>query len=165
MYTIPIRTADGWFAAGFSDRGLATLEFPKATAGRTRTGPRARLPQPVRAWLAVTERSLQDVLAGRTPRQWPPLDVAAGTTFQQQVWTALRQIPSGETRTYTEVAAQIGRPKAVRAVGQACGANPIPVLIPCHRVRAAGGGLGGFSGGLEWKQLLLRREGALPATA
>ena len=90
---------------------------------------------------------------------------SAGTEFQQRVWSALKEIPSGETRSYGEVAASIRSPKATRAVGSACGANPIPVLIPCHRVLASGGRLGGFSGGLDWKRRLLMVEGVFGETA
>jgi methylated-DNA-[protein]-cysteine S-methyltransferase len=88
------------------------------------------------------------------------LDLDSGTNFQQQVWQALLHIPTGQTRSYGEVAAAIRHPKAVRAVGAACGANPIPVLVPCHRVLAAGRRLGGFSAGLDWKTRLLAREGS-----
>jgi len=85
-----------------------------------------------------------------------------GTPFQQAVWRALLEIPRGETRSYAWVARRVGRPGAARAVGQAVGANPLPLLVPCHRVVASDGGLGGFGGGLEMKRALLRREGALP---
>jgi O-6-methylguanine DNA methyltransferase len=71
----------------------------------------------------------------------------------------MRRISCGQTQSYGEIAKAIGKPKAVRAVGGACGANPIPVLVPCHRVLAAGGKIGGFSGGLDWKRKLLAREG------
>jgi len=84
-----------------------------------------------------------------------------GTPFQQKVWKVLQTIPYGETRTYKWVAQKIGKPKAVRAVGQACGANPLPLIIPCHRVVASGNKLGGFSGGLRLKKKLLRREGII----
>ena len=86
-----------------------------------------------------------------------PLDVK-GTAFQQRVWQALREIPAGETRSYGELAAALGNPKASRAVGGANGANNIAVLIPCHRVIAADGGLGGYAYGTEIKAELLRRE-------
>lgn len=89
----------------------------------------------------------------------PPLDLHGGTTFQQRVWQELRKIPPGRTRSYAEVAAAVGSPQAARAVGGACGANPIPLLVPCHRVLASGGRLGGFSGGLDWKRRLLALEG------
>ncbi|WP_298436136.1 methylated-DNA--[protein]-cysteine S-methyltransferase [uncultured Jannaschia sp.] len=83
-----------------------------------------------------------------------------GTPFQQEVWRALRDIPQGRTRSYGEIAAAIGRPKGAQAVGQANGANPIPIVIPCHRVVANDGGIGGFSGGLDIKRRLLAHEGA-----
>ena len=75
--------------------------------------------------------------------------IATGTPFQRDVWRALSEIPRGETRSYAWVAQRIGRPRAVRAVGQAVGANPLPVLMPCHRVLASDGSLGGYGGGLE----------------
>jgi O-6-methylguanine DNA methyltransferase len=95
----------------------------------------------------------------------PPLDVSSGTVFQQRVWSALRKIRCGQTRSYGDIARVIGKPKAVRAVGGACGANPIPVFVPCHRVLAANRKLGGFSGGLNWKRTLLAREGVAVAPA
>jgi AraC family transcriptional regulator of adaptative response/methylated-DNA-[protein]-cysteine methyltransferase len=88
-----------------------------------------------------------------------PLDVR-GTAFQQRVWAALRAIPAGTTATYSEIAERIGHPTAVRAVANACGANPVPVAIPCHRVVEKGGGLGGYSAGIERKVKLLQREGS-----
>jgi AraC family transcriptional regulator, regulatory protein of adaptative response / methylated-DNA-[protein]-cysteine methyltransferase len=86
-----------------------------------------------------------------------PLDIR-GTAFQAQVWRALQKIPLGQTRTYGEIAAALGRPKAVRAVGRACGANPLAVLVPCHRVVRTDGDLGGYRWGLERKRALLDRE-------
>ncbi len=83
----------------------------------------------------------------------------AGPAFHQKVWKALCAIPYGSTMTYGQLASVVGRPKAARAVGQACGANPLPLLIPCHRVIPKQGGLGGFSSGLPWKEWLLRKEG------
>jgi O-6-methylguanine DNA methyltransferase len=81
-----------------------------------------------------------------------------GTGFQQEVWRALLAIPYGTTRSYAEIAREIGRPGAARAVGQAVGANPLLIVVPCHRVIASDGGLGGFSGGPHRKQRLLARE-------
>jgi methylated-DNA-[protein]-cysteine S-methyltransferase len=83
---------------------------------------------------------------------------AAGSPFQQLVWTALREIPYGETRSYGEIAGRIGRPGAARAVGLANGRNPIAIVVPCHRVVGADGSLTGFAGGLERKRLLLEHE-------
>lgn len=86
---------------------------------------------------------------------------AEGTLFQREVWKALLTIPYGETRTYGQIAHMIGRPKAVRAVGGACGRNPLPILVPCHRVVGADGSLTGFSCGLDRKRFLLSLEGVL----
>jgi AraC family transcriptional regulator of adaptative response/methylated-DNA-[protein]-cysteine methyltransferase len=90
-----------------------------------------------------------------------PLDVQ-GTAFQEAVWQELRRIPPGETRSYSEIAAAVGKPNAVRAAGSANGANNVAVLIPCHRVVRSDGSLGGYAYGLEIKQLLLDRERLSP---
>lgn len=96
-------------------------------------------------------------LAGERPRLDLPLDIQA-TAFQWQVWQALTAIPYGETRTYGEIAREIGRPRAVRAVARACAGNPVALAIPCHRVLPASGGTGGYRWGAQRKQELLRRE-------
>jgi AraC family transcriptional regulator of adaptative response/methylated-DNA-[protein]-cysteine methyltransferase len=96
-------------------------------------------------------------LAGREPRLDLPLDVQA-TSFQWQVWQALASIPYGETRTYSEVAASIGKPRAVRAVARACATNPVALAIPCHRVVPAAGGEGGYRWGTGRKKTLLESE-------
>ncbi len=88
------------------------------------------------------------------------LDLSRGTHFQREVWEKTRLIPFGETRSYSWVAEQIGKPRAARAVGQALGRNPLPIIIPCHRVVASDGKLGGYSGGIEMKRYLLRLEAA-----
>jgi len=93
-------------------------------------------------------------LAGETVKM-PPLGKLEGTAFQQQVWQAIAGIPPGKTKTYGELAQAIGRPRAYRAVANACGKNPLPIFIPCHRVLAANGNIGGFTAGLAWKRLLL----------
>ena len=103
------------------------------------------------------EAELVDYFAGKLDKFDVPLDLR-GTEFQRSVWEALRRIPYGETRTYGDVAAQIDRPKAYRAVGLANGSNPVPLVVPCHRVVAAGGKLGGFGGGLDTKRKLLALE-------
>lgn len=169
MTAVPIITPDGVFTAHFSARGLAGLDFPaREASGVARPAPAgAPLTPELGRWRDITRQALCDALAGQPPRDLPPLDLSAGTEFQRRVWEALRRIPCGHTHTYGQIAQALGRPQAVRAVGGACGANPIPVLIPCHRVVQAGGGLGGFSGGLDWKRLLLTREGRceFPASA
>lgn len=96
-------------------------------------------------------------LAGSNPRLDLPTDVVA-TAFQKRVWEALRSIPLGATRTYSEVARSIGRPRAVRAVARACATNPAAIVVPCHRVVRSDGTLGGYRWGLERKKLLLEQE-------
>jgi AraC family transcriptional regulator of adaptative response/methylated-DNA-[protein]-cysteine methyltransferase len=102
-------------------------------------------------------REIVGHLEGRRPRLELPLDVQA-TAFQWQVWTALAAIPYGETRTYKEVAASIGKPSAVRAVAHACATNPVAVAVPCHRVVRTGGGMGGYRWGIARKKALLAAE-------
>jgi len=162
-FELVIPTARGEFIARYSVHGLARLKFPQSTTSlRVRPAvPRDQL-QHISTWHRLTSRALKLILAGREPLALPPLDVSAGTEFQRQVWAALQRIPLGRTASYGDLARDIGRPKAFRAVGGACGANPIPVLIPCHRALAANGRLGGFSGGLEWKRTLLAAEGVVP---
>ena len=160
MKTTFIETTDGIFAAHFSKLGLVSLEFPNPRRKPMPSHLTAANSTPhLRDLHERTTAALQQALAGQPLATPPPIDLAAGSAFQRRVWEVLRTIPHGQTLTYTEVAVAIGRPKAVRAVGGACGANPVPVLVPCHRVLAAHGGLGGFSGGLDWKRTLLAREG------
>lgn len=108
--------------------------------------------------LRQARRELAEYAKGRRKRFEVPFELE-GTHFQCEVWNALFAIPWGETRTYGEIARALGRPGAARAVGAAAGRNPLPVIVPCHRLVAAGGGLGGFSGGLEVKRKLLGLEG------
>jgi methylated-DNA-[protein]-cysteine S-methyltransferase len=150
---VAIETDDGVFTAGFTQNGLAELSFPDRRHALKTV---ADVPK---QWREQTESTLTCVLGGQQPATLPPLDLSRGTAFQQRVWRALLQIPAGETRSYGEIAEAVDAPGAARAVGAACGANPIPVIVPCHRVLAAGKKLGGFSAGLKWKQLLLEREG------
>ena len=153
--TLPISTDDGVFQAAYSEQGLAALTFPGGKA-KTKAG---SAPAHLAAWHELTAAAVRAVLAGKPVGKLPPLDLTGGTAFQQRIWRALQGIPAGRTVSYGELAGKIGKPKAARAVGGACGANPVPVLIPCHRVLAAGGGLGGFTSGLDWKRKLLAREG------
>ncbi|PIB46157.1 cysteine methyltransferase [Pseudomonas sp. 2822-15] len=107
--------------------------------------------------LLEAERQLEEYFTGTRQQFDLELDFD-GTDFQKQVWQALLTIPFGETRSYSQIAQQIGNPKAVRAVGAANGRNPISIIAPCHRVIGASGGLTGFAGGLEAKQYLLALE-------
>jgi len=107
--------------------------------------------------LRETARQLRAYFAGKLCDFLLPLDMVS-TEFQKRVWRELLAIPYGETRGYGEIAAAIGAPKAVRAVGAANGANPVPIVVPCHRVIGAGGKLVGYGGGLELKKRLLELE-------
>ena len=135
---------------GSSETALARLlreEFPQADVRHD--------PKGVGEWIRVVIAHLN----GREPKAGLPLDIRA-TAFQRQVWEALVRIPRGQTRTYAEIAREVGRPKAARAVGHACAVNPVAILVPCHRVLRGGGGLGGYAYGLPVKRALLEREGA-----
>lgn len=101
----------------------------------------------------------KEYFSGERNRLDLPLDLR-GTTFQLAVWDALQQIPYGETKTYSEIAAAIGNPKSIRAVGTAIGKNPVLIAVPCHRVIQKDGSLGGFRAGLDLKKTLLELEGA-----
>jgi methylated-DNA-[protein]-cysteine S-methyltransferase len=109
--------------------------------------------------LAQARRELEEYARGARRRFSVPFELE-GTHFQCEVWKALFEIPFGQVRTYGEVARALGRPGAARAVGAAAGKNPLPVIVPCHRVVGAGGALTGFSGGLEVKRQLLEIERA-----
>jgi methylated-DNA-[protein]-cysteine S-methyltransferase len=110
------------------------------------------------ALLVAAMAQLEEYFAGRRQCFDLPLELN-GTDFQRSVWTELGEIPYGETISYAELAMMVGRPQAYRAVGQANGANPIPIVLPCHRVLASGGGIGGYGGGLTMKRQLLTLEG------
>ncbi|WP_040267567.1 methylated-DNA--[protein]-cysteine S-methyltransferase [Pseudomonas rhodesiae] len=134
---------------------LSAILWETERANRVRLGElRAADDNPV---LLETERQLTEYFAGRRDRFELELEFT-GTDFQNQVWRALLTIPFGETRSYSQIAQQIGNPNAVRAVGAANGRNPISIIAPCHRVIGASGGLTGFAGGLEAKQYLLALE-------
>ncbi len=111
--------------------------------------------------LQTASAQLQEYFAGQRQRFDLPLG-AQGTAFQHSVWRALGEIPYGELRSYRDIACQIGRDKAVRAVGAANGRNPLPIVVPCHRVIGSDGSLTGFAGGLAIKRQLLMLEGSLP---
>jgi AraC family transcriptional regulator of adaptative response/methylated-DNA-[protein]-cysteine methyltransferase len=142
-------------AMGESDRRLVAelrADHPRASI---------RIADPVR-WrddLSVGKwaHAIADYIAGRSAMPTPPMDIH-GTPFQFSVWDQLRAIPAGQTRSYTEIARRIGRPRAVRAVGTANGANPVSIVIPCHRAIRASGHLGGYRWGLERKRKLLEME-------
>lgn len=139
-----------------TDKGVCRLAFHEDAADLQARFPAAELVEG-----AIPADLLALVLAQveQGDGEEVPLDTA-GTPFQQRVWAQLRAIPKGETRSYAEIATAIGQPRATRAVGGANGANPVAVLVPCHRVVAADGSLGGYAWGEAIKRELLRREGA-----
>lgn len=142
-----------------SDDGLAAIQWEHE---RSPNDPFAGAAEsPAHPVLAETARQLDEYFAGTRRSFTVPLRFA-GTDFQRQVWRALLTIPYGETRSYAQIARQIGRPRAVRAVGAANGRNPIPIIAPCHRVIGSTGQLVGFGGGLAAKARLLELEGARP---
>ena len=154
--SIGIPTPHGIFVATYSQTGLSRLEFPEKVAPPKKNPALIGL---AKRWHATTTNALKTMLLGQAPTDLPPLDLSSGTEFQIRVWRQLLQIPLGQARSYIELAGRLGKPGASRAVGSACGANPIPVIVPCHRVLAAHGRIGGFSGGPGWKQRLLKIEG------
>jgi len=138
-----------------SDRGLAAILWQDDSPRRVRLDPRVEnADHPL---LLQAEQQLQEYFAGTRQRFDLPLDFA-GTEFQRKVWAALVSIPFGETRSYKQIAEQIGHPSAMRAVGAANGRNPVSIIAPCHRVIGANGKLTGFAGGLDIKAFLLSLE-------
>lgn len=138
---------------------LAAILWETERANRVRLGELVEVSD--NPALLQAERQLNEYFAGTRNRFDLELDFE-GTEFQKKVWAALLTIPFGETRSYSQIAMQIGSPKAVRAVGAANGRNPISIVAPCHRVIGASGRLTGFAGGLEAKQYLLSLEDGEP---
>lgn len=154
-----VPTSLGAMLVAATEKGVCRLSFNEGRAALEQRFPKAQLTEGGAEFAALLG---QVVAAVEAPGDFGhiPLDVK-GTAFQEAVWAELRRIPPGETRTYAQLAAAIGRPKAVRAAGSANGANNVAVLIPCHRVIATGGRMGGYAYGLEIKRKLLAREGAI----
>ena len=151
-----VATSLGPLLIAATERGLCRVAFDEDGLALARRFPRALIE---RGGAALAELAAQVVALVESPDRDAdlPLDVR-GTAFQEAVWRALKAIPPGETRTYAELAALAGRPDAVRAAGTACGANPLAVVVPCHRAKRGDGTLGGYAYGLERKRDLLARE-------
>lgn len=141
-----------------SDAGLHAIEFPD-NRHPVRRGQDWREGEHV--LLHAARKQLREYFDGKRRAFDLPL-APRGTDFQCSVWKALARIPYGETVSYAQLAQRVGKPTATRAVGAANGRNPLPIVLPCHRVIGADGGLTGFGGGLPTKQFLLKLEGALP---
>ena len=154
------KTDMGWIGLLGSTRGLLRTTLPQHSAREARQllGDRLGQATPSSPLFGDLIEQFRTYLSGRKTTFPAELDLSEATPFQREVWKATRLIPYGETRSYTWLAEQIKKPRAVRAVGQALGRNPLPIIIPCHRVLAADGKLGGYSGGVEMKIHLLRLE-------
>ena len=158
-----VETKIGWIGLAWSGRGLVSLQLPRSTRAAAVRILQREYPEGVWRSSAPAEmlRELKEYADGRRRAFELPLDWSSIKPFQRAVLKAASTIPFGETRSYGWVAHKIGNPRASRAVGQALGANPIPIILPCHRVIASDGKLGGYGGGLPMKVKLLKLEGAV----
>ena len=152
-----VPTSMGPMLVAATDKGVCRLSFDEGVEALEARFPNADLLEGGAEFAALLEQVVASVEAPGEGFAHIPLDVK-GTAFQEACWKALREIPAGETRTYAEIAAAAGNPKAVRAAGSANARNNVAVLIPCHRVIRTGGDLGGYAYGLDIKRELLRRE-------
>ena len=155
--------ACGWVGIASSPSGLLSLTLPEPTqemalkpllerwGGQPHDDPR----------LDGLKAKLQQYFDGQRVLFDEALDLSGATAFQRRVWSVVRNIPYGETRSYSQIARQAGSPGAARAVGRAMATNPVPIVVPCHRVIGSDGNLRGFGGGLDLKRRLLEMEGSL----
>jgi len=161
------RTSLGWVGVAATEKGVSRIVLPKkdkkaveqelrSSEFGVRSSEVCNASDPIILKKAV--RFLQQYFSGERVSFDVPLDLRYYTHFQQAVWNAAKAVPFGETRSYLWVAKRIRNPKAARAVGQALGANPVPIIIPCHRIISAAGTMGGFSGGTGMKKKLLELE-------
>ena len=164
---ITFETPIGWLLVAESRDGIALVDF----LGPDRPSEDAAISAVLRVYpdatpapgtdsdlLEKTKGYILGYLTNRVPPPKVPIDLSKGTPFDHKVWRSIETIAFGESRSYRQIAAETQNPGASRAVGRACGRNPVPILIPCHRVVASGGKLGGFGGGLEIKRALLDLE-------
>lgn len=166
------KTVWGWMAVSASQKGICaiTLPHPTRNAAERELLKLNGVPSAMRVWsgrnapsvLREAQSQLCEFIAGRGHRLKFPLDLSLGTPFQRRVWRAAQQIPYGRVRSYQWIAVKLGGKRYARAVGNALGENPVPLVVPCHRVLASDGTLGGFSGGMRTKRRLLKLEGTLP---
>ena len=162
--TTPYKSPFGILEIEASDEGISAIRWP-SIPGDKQPDPRISASssgRPESPLLETAKTQLDEYFQGARKDFELPLSLT-GTPFQRLVWDALKAIPYGATRSYGAIANAIDRPRAVRAVGRAIGGNPVPLIIPCHRVIGAAGKLTGFSGGLDRKRWLLNREDAVLA--
>jgi len=163
--TLIFKSHWGWMGISESEKGIQGIALPKRSKRAVESDLKALSSEPGQrgesARLETARRQLLDYLAGKRHTFDMPLDLSHGTAFQRQVWRTLQRVPYGKLRSYQWIAARVGGRQYARAVGNAVGANPIPIVIPCHRIVAQDASLGGFSGGLSMKRKLLSLEGTL----
>lgn len=140
-----------------SEKGIREIIFAEGDQRQLDTPAKSISPK-TKEHLAQLEKELKEYFAGKRKSFDVAVDISCGTDFQRKVWEALTEIPYGQTSSYKEVAEAVGRPKACRAVGGANNVNPLPIIIPCHRVVGSNGKLVGFAGGLGIKETLLKLE-------
>jgi len=165
LYYTAFKTSAGWIAVIASPEGLLENTFPRVSRedalNSLHIAKYEGLFSPSPHKFSDLSRRFTDYFDGKKTDFDDQLDLSSATAFQRNVWEAARTIPYGETRSYQWLAERIGKPHAARPAGQALGKNPLPVIIPCHRVIGANGDLTGFSGGLDVKIKLLELEGVV----
>jgi len=165
--TMIFKSRWGWMGLAESPNGIASIVLSKPSKravasewGAGESGEESSSPR-----LRQARKQLIEYLAGKRTSFDLPLDLSKGTLFQRRVWRALQQVPYGRVSSYRQLAAAVGGKQYARAVGNAVGSNPLPIVVPCHRIVAHDGKLGGFSCGLPTKRKLLALEGSLPHVA
>lgn len=167
LYYLAFETMLGWILLAESSKGIALVDFigskrpsrEEITSAILKECPGESVAPGTDSGLLGKARAyVFEYFRNRKPLPAIALDLKKGTDFDRRAWAAIGAIPFGETRSYAEIARAAGSPDAFRAAGRACGRNPVPLFIPCHRVVASGGKLGGFSPGLDKKRVLLDLE-------
>ena len=161
MHAMIFKTPLGWIEIAASSKGITSIDLSPSTRRASFRRKQSLADGLMAGLLTEAQMQLMEYFEG-TRREFSfPVDWSAGTPFQRKVWKAITRIPYGRARSYQWVAARVGGKQYARAVGMALGANPVPVVVPCHRIIAHDGSLGGFSCGLPLKRRLLNLEGTL----
>jgi methylated-DNA-[protein]-cysteine S-methyltransferase len=163
LYYTTFKSPIGEILVTRSDKGVNLVAFPRSKWQRFLVALKAAEDVDVTKddrRFSSLEKQLKSYFAGKKVKFREPLDLTGGTAFQRRVWKAMLRIPSGQTKSYGWLARQVGGKDKARSVGTACGANPVPIIIPCHRIIRENGELGGYGGGVGVKRKLLKIEGA-----